>query len=162
MSLITFVRTCSLSLSLCVRVCVGACVCFVQWSVLFLLPDSNYLKSTPCFYQSCFLSQVFQIFLENLFSQTFLSVPVLEIHEWVCVHVCVCVCMCAFVSLMSKHVCVKFESTLGCFRLGVQNIYYNYLCTHARACMCVCDRERKRKRKREREKEREREREREF
>ena len=60
-----------------------------QWSALFPLPGSNCLEPAPCFCSSCYLCQLFQSFLENLFLFKTLSLVPLPWGTSVCVCVCV-------------------------------------------------------------------------
>ena len=67
----------------------------------------SFSYQAPCFCLSFYLCQFFQIFLENLFSKNFFSVPL----PWcaaVCVFVCVCVCVRACVRACVRVLCFEF------------------------------------------------------
>ena len=79
----------------------------VQWSALFLLPGSSYLKPAPCFCLPFYLCQLFEIFLENLslLKKLFFSSTALISGIRLCVFASVwCVCVCVYVRV----VCVEF------------------------------------------------------
>ena len=99
----------------------------VQWSPHFLVPSSNYMEPTPCFYPSRIVCQCqfFQIFLESLsFPKCLLQshCPEVPVCQDVCVYVCMCVCVCV-------SVCVCVCVCIGHVGVGV--------CLHTRAWVCL-------------------------
>ena len=93
-----------------------------QWSVLILLPGSDHLEQTPCFYPSCclisFTSPSKTLFFTNHF---FRPISLTHTHAMM---VCVCVCVCT-------HMCVGWCSVAWCacvWAFAYLSLKYTYTC----------------------------------